>query len=100
MRAADILPDHVSKGDFNGLSIRKGTVGAFLANARVWIDPLAAAESRATAENDIVDALPALRALGLFDVLQIPGTCACRHWSTRTRSSCACDQASSAVPFR
>jgi len=71
MRAEDILPDHVSKAEFNGVSVRKGTVGAFLANARVWIDPLAVAKDREAAENDIVDALPALRALGLFDVLQI-----------------------------
>jgi hypothetical protein len=32
---------------------------------------LAVAKDREAAENDIVDALPALRALGLFDVLQI-----------------------------
>jgi hypothetical protein len=71
MRAADILPDHANDGTFNGVSVRKGTVGAFLANARVWVDPLTAANERTAAENDIVDALPALRALGLFDVLAI-----------------------------
>ena len=71
MRAADILPDHVNDGTFNGVSVRKGTVGAFLANARVWVDPLTPANERTTAQNDIVDALPALRALGLFDLLEI-----------------------------
>jgi hypothetical protein len=71
MRAADILPDHVNDGTFNGISVRKGTVGAFLANARVWADPLTPANERTAAEIDIVDALPALRALGLFDLLEI-----------------------------
>ena len=71
MRAADILPDHANEGTFNGVSVRKGTVGAFIANARVWVDPLTTANERIAAENDLVDALPALRALGLFDVLAI-----------------------------
>jgi hypothetical protein len=42
-----------------------------LVNARVLTDPAASAESRATAERDILEALPALRAIGLFDVLQV-----------------------------
>ena len=71
MRAADILPDHANDGTFNGVTVRKGTVGAFLANARVWVDPLTPANERTVAQNDIVDALPALRALGLFDLLEI-----------------------------
>ena len=71
MRAADILPDDVNDGTFNGVSVRKGTVGAFLANARVWTDPLTPANERTAAENDIVEAVPALRALGLFDVFEI-----------------------------
>ena len=71
MRAADILPDDINTGTFNGIPVRKGTVGAFLANARVWADPLTPANERTVAEKDIVDALPALRALGLFDLLEI-----------------------------
>jgi hypothetical protein len=71
MRAADILPDHINEATLNGITIRKGTVGAFLANSRVWIDPLTPANERTAAAHDIVDALPALRALGLFDFLEI-----------------------------
>jgi hypothetical protein len=71
MRAADILPDHLNEATLNGVTIRKGTVGAFLANARAWLDPLTPANKRTAAENDIVDALPALRALGLFDLLEV-----------------------------
>ena len=51
--------------------MRKGTVGAFLANAKVWADRTSSDEARTIAERDIVDALPALRAVGLFEVLSI-----------------------------
>jgi hypothetical protein len=71
MRAEDLLPDHINQAQFNGVTVRKGSVGAFLVNARVLSDPAASVESRAAAERDILAALPALRAIGLFDVLQV-----------------------------
>ena len=50
MRADQILPDDVNHGRFQGLTIRKGTVAAFLANARACTVPLnsAAALSRSS----------------------------------------------------
>ncbi|WP_334030364.1 hypothetical protein [Burkholderia orbicola] len=71
MRAEQMLPDHANQVDADGTTIRKGTVGAFLVNARVLTDPNAAPAERARAEADAIDALPALRALGLFDVLEV-----------------------------
>lgn len=71
MRAEDVLPDHLDQGRFNGVTVRKGTVGAFLANARTWCDPATPDEQRLLAEQDILQALPALQALGLFEVLQV-----------------------------
>jgi hypothetical protein len=71
MRAEERLPDDVNEGDINGVRVRKGTVGAFIANAKVLSDPVATAQARAVAERDLIDALPALRALGLFEVLSI-----------------------------
>jgi hypothetical protein len=71
MRADQILPDHIDHGQFNGVTIRKGTVAAFLANARTWADARASADERAQAQAQIVEDLPALRALGLFDQLEI-----------------------------
>lgn len=71
MRAADILPDDVNAVSLNGIPVRKGTVDAFLNNARVWTNPVTLPIERTAAENDIVEALPALRALCLFDVLEI-----------------------------
>lgn len=71
MRAEDVLADHQNQGQFNGVTVRKGTVGAFLANARLWLDDASSSAERSSAERDIVDALPALHALGLFDILQV-----------------------------
>ena len=71
MRADQILPDHVNHGQFSGVTIRKGTVAAFLANARAWADARAGVDERAQAQAQIVEDLPALRALGLFEVLDI-----------------------------
>ena len=71
MRADQILPDDVDHGQFQGVTIRKGTVAAFLANARTWTDAHAGAPERAQAASQIEQDLPALRALGLFDVLEI-----------------------------
>lgn len=79
MRAQDILPDHVNQADLGGITIRKGTVAAFLANARVWTNLETTATARAEAETDMLEALLALRVVGLFDVLDIRDS-ALRAW--------------------
>ncbi|WP_219118297.1 hypothetical protein [Janthinobacterium sp. UMAB-56] len=71
MRAEDVLADQQNQGQFNGVTVRKGTVAAFLANARLWLDETASVAERTIAERDILDALPALHALGLFDIVQV-----------------------------
>ena len=71
MRADQILPDDINHGQFAGLTIRKGTVAAFLANARTWTDARADASAREQAQAQIEADLPALRALGLFDLLEV-----------------------------
>jgi hypothetical protein len=71
VRATDVLSDEANEREFNGVIVRKGSVGAFLANVRTLADPAALAEARTGAERDIIEMLPALRALGLFDVFEI-----------------------------
>ncbi|HWE27618.1 MAG TPA: hypothetical protein VHB97_06415 [Polyangia bacterium] len=71
MRAEDILPDAVNEAAFDGMRVRKGSVAAFLANARLLVDDAAPAATRAEAEAHIAELVPALMALGLFDVLEI-----------------------------
>ncbi|RQR33569.1 MULTISPECIES: hypothetical protein [unclassified Burkholderia] len=79
MRAEHLLPDHADRIEAGATTIRKGTVGAFLVNARVLADPRASPAERATAEADLVEVLPALRAIGLFDVLEVRDA-ALRAW--------------------
>jgi len=74
MRAEDALPDHLNAATIDGMSIRKGTIAAFLANAKVIADEGADAAAWAAAERDIVDALPSLRAVGLFGVMEVRDT--------------------------
>ena len=71
MRAEDVLPHATDSVEIDGITVRKGSVGAFLANAAVLRDPAAAAQARTEALHHIEEALPALRALGLFEVFDI-----------------------------
>ena len=71
MRAEDILPDAVNEAAIEGIRVRKGSVAAFLANARRLSDDAAPPAARAEAEAHLAELVPALLALGLFDVLAI-----------------------------
>ncbi|GAA5120081.1 hypothetical protein [Alloalcanivorax gelatiniphagus] len=71
MRANDILPDQQNSLEIDGTVIRKGSVGAFLANARLWLDPETEIDQRQRAERHLSELLPALRALGLFEFLEV-----------------------------
>ena len=71
MRAEDILNDNQNHVERDGVVIRKGSVGAFLANANIWCDQTATSEQRQRAERDMCALLPGLRAIGLFDVFSI-----------------------------
>ena len=71
MRPEDILPDDVNEIAIHGTPVRKGSVGAFLANARVLLDDTSTAEARRDAESHLADLMPALVALGLFEILNV-----------------------------
>jgi hypothetical protein len=71
MQAQDVLPDGQDFVVRNGLPLRKGSVGAFLVNAQLLQDPTASADAKRVAERDLIDLLPALEALGLFDVFEL-----------------------------
>jgi hypothetical protein len=71
MRAEDVLPEEVNQTVMSGITIRKGSVGAFLANAKILTDSNTSIDDRALAEKDLISLIPALRALGLFEVLEI-----------------------------
>ncbi|MNK68225.1 hypothetical protein D3C87_875790 [compost metagenome] len=71
MKAQDIIPDGQDFTVIDGHTVRKGSVGAFLANARVLEDPNATADERRVARDDLASLIPTLDALGLFDVFEL-----------------------------
>ncbi len=71
MRANDILTEQQNTLERNGTLIRKGSVGAFLANARLWLNPDTGADRRRQVERHLRELLPALEALGLFELLEV-----------------------------
>ncbi len=70
MKPEAMLPDHIDAVQANGLTVRKGSVGAFLASWRVLSDASQSEDSRAVAREDLIALLPALAALGLFEVFE------------------------------
>lgn len=71
MKAQDIIPDGQDFTVIDGHAVRKGSVGAFLANARVLEDPNATADERRVARDDLAALIPTLDALGLFDAFEL-----------------------------
>lgn len=71
MKAQDIIPDGQDFTVIDGHTVRKGSVGAFLANARVLEDVNAPNEERQVARDDLLALVPTLDALGLFDVFEL-----------------------------
>jgi len=71
MQASDVLPDGQDFLILNGRSLRKGSVGAFLFNARILEDARTSNTDRIAAENDLLALIPTLDALGLFDVFEL-----------------------------
>jgi hypothetical protein len=71
MKAQDVLPDGEDFTVVNGHTLRKGSVAAFLANARVLEDANTSAADRQAAEQDFASLIPTLDALGLFDVFEL-----------------------------
>ncbi|MBB3348578.1 hypothetical protein [Sphingomonas sp. BK069] len=70
-RPEDVLADGVDHAEIDGVPAGKGTVAAFLRNARRWAEPDIAPPERALLTGAIAGAVPVLRALGLFEVLEV-----------------------------
>jgi hypothetical protein len=71
MKAQDIIPDAQDFTVIDGHTVRKGSVGAFLANVRILEDAGASAEQKQSARQDLHALVPTLDALGLFDVFEL-----------------------------
>ena len=71
MQAQDVLPDGQNFVVKDGVTLRKGSVAAFVGNAQVLQNPDASAQARQDAQRDLVSLIPVLEALGLFDVFEL-----------------------------
>lgn len=71
MKAEDILPDRQDRIRLGGVEIRKGSVGAFIANARLLLEEELPAAQRRQAEEDLRALLSAIRALGLLELFEL-----------------------------
>lgn len=71
MKPQDILPDDVNSFELAGVTVRKGTIGAFIVNARVLADSTSDATARDTAMEDALALIPAMERLGVFEVFRI-----------------------------
>jgi hypothetical protein len=71
VRPEDVLPDDLNTADFDGTTVRKGSVGAFIANARILRDAASPPAARDAARIQIIALVPALKALGVFDSFTI-----------------------------
>jgi hypothetical protein len=67
----DVLPDGAEGTEFHGEYVRKGTIAAFIANARVLQSHPAGTPEHEAATTQLRALKPALTAVGLFDVVTI-----------------------------
>ncbi|WNV85906.1 hypothetical protein [Umezawaea sp. Da 62-37] len=68
VRPEDVLPDDVDSGVLNGVEVRKGSVAAFVANARRLDDLRPGSPERDAVLAELRRLVPALRAVGVLDV--------------------------------
>ncbi|MCZ4519965.1 hypothetical protein O4220_15740 [Rhodococcus ruber] len=71
VRPEDVLPDGAERASFDGLEIRKGTVAAFVANARALDDAEPGTEAHRELLATLEDLAPQLAAIGLFEVFEL-----------------------------
>ncbi len=69
MKAHEMLPDQQNSVVVDGVPVRKGSVGAFLVSWRTLQNESLPTAEREQAKADLLGLVPALQALGLFDVL-------------------------------
>jgi hypothetical protein len=82
----DVLPDHVESTTLGGWEVRKGSVAAFVANAKA-LEGLPAGPARDDTVAALRDLAPALEAVGVFDVFALR--------SDAVRAALDCNNASS-----
>lgn len=68
IRPEDVLPGGADDASFGGVTARKGTVAAFVANAKLLDDLPVGSPEREAVLAQLRELAPALRAVGVLDV--------------------------------
>jgi hypothetical protein len=68
VRPEDLLPTGVDSGVINGVEVRKGSVAAFVANAKRLNELEPTSQEYVEVLTQLQQLVPALRAVGVFDV--------------------------------
>lgn len=68
MRPEDVLGDDQDTADFGGVKLRKGTIAAFVQNAKRLEELPAGSPEAAPLVEALTNAVPQLRAVGVLDV--------------------------------
>jgi hypothetical protein len=71
VKASDILPGDVNSIEKNGKLLRKGSVAAFIANAKAIDAEGTPPEVRRACEADLRDLVPVLVEVGVFEVFAV-----------------------------
>ncbi|HEY3713484.1 MAG TPA: hypothetical protein VGL39_03070 [Jatrophihabitantaceae bacterium] len=71
VRPEDVLPDDVSRTMMNGVNVRKGSVAAFVANAKALEALAPTTPEYAEVAAQLQALAPAVAAVGLFDVFEL-----------------------------
>jgi hypothetical protein len=70
VRPEDVLSDEATSATIGGVEVRKGTLGAFIANAKL-LESMSASDPRyAAIEAELRALAPAVRAVGLLDIFE------------------------------
>ncbi|GAA2663549.1 hypothetical protein [Streptomyces lunalinharesii] len=70
VRPEDVLPEGIDSTAINGLTVRKGSVAAFVANALRLDDLTEGTPEYAAVVTQMRELTPVLRAIGLLDVFR------------------------------
>lgn len=71
MKPKDLLPDEINSVEKDGITIRKGTIGAFTENIKI-IESFDEGDSKfSEAVSDLLELVPALQKLGFFDFYSV-----------------------------
>ncbi|MDG9671289.1 hypothetical protein ONV78_26385 [Hahella sp. CR1] len=71
MKPEQVLAENENMFAHQGVTLRKGSIAAFMLSARDMKDERLSDAERTAAKNDLLGLIPGLRQLGVFDTFEI-----------------------------